>query len=95
LSQLSYPKESAKVQITEGVVTAAAGNRSSGAEVMELLLDRRAALERLSKGSEAYDQAYREAMERIDGQVADSQELAKQVLSWITCAKRPLTTLEL
>jgi hypothetical protein len=34
-------------------------------------------------------------MERIKGQVTDSQELAKQVLSWITCAKRPLTTLEL
>ena len=34
-------------------------------------------------------------MERIEGQVADSQELAKQVLSWIACAKRPLTTLEL
>jgi hypothetical protein len=47
----------------------------------------RASLERLPKGSEAYDQAYGEAMERIEGQVADSQELAKQVLSWITCAK--------
>ena len=34
-------------------------------------------------------------MERIEGQVADSQELAKQTLSWITCARRPLTTLEL
>jgi hypothetical protein len=55
----------------------------------------RAALERLPKGSEAYDQAYREALERIEGQVADSCVLAKQVLSWITCAKRPLTTLEL
>ena len=29
------------------------------------------------------------------GQVADAKELAKQVLSWITCAKRPLTTREL
>ena len=34
-------------------------------------------------------------MERIQGQVADSHELAKQVLSWIACAKTPLTTLEL
>jgi hypothetical protein len=34
-------------------------------------------------------------MERIEGQTADSQELAKQVLSWIICAKRPLTTSEL
>jgi ankyrin repeat protein len=34
-------------------------------------------------------------MERIEGQVADQEELAKQVLSWITCAKTPLTTAEL
>jgi hypothetical protein len=53
------------------------------------------ALKRLPTGSEAYGHAYKEAMERIKGQVTDSQELAKQVLSWITCAKRPLTTLEL
>jgi ankyrin repeat protein len=34
-------------------------------------------------------------MERIEGQLADEEELAKQVLSWITCTKRPLTTPEL
>ena len=34
-------------------------------------------------------------MERIEGQVIHQNELAKQVLSWITCAKRPLTTAEL
>lgn len=34
-------------------------------------------------------------MERIEGQVIDQVELAKQVLSWITCAKRPLITSEL
>jgi hypothetical protein len=34
-------------------------------------------------------------MERIEGQVKDQKELAKQVLSWIAYAKRPLTTLEL
>ena len=34
-------------------------------------------------------------MERIKSQIADSQELAKQALLWITCAKRPLTTSEL
>jgi hypothetical protein len=55
----------------------------------------RIALERLPKGLDALDSAYKEAMERIEGQVADSQELAKQVLSWIVCAKTPLTTLEL
>jgi ankyrin repeat protein len=46
-------------------------------------------------GSEAYDCAYKEAIERIEGQNPGSVELAKQALSWITCAKRPLTTLEL
>lgn len=34
-------------------------------------------------------------MERIQGQVADVQKLAHEVLSWIFCAKRPQTTLEL
>jgi hypothetical protein len=34
-------------------------------------------------------------MERINSQVIDFKELARQVLSWIICAKRPLTTLEL
>jgi ankyrin repeat protein len=34
-------------------------------------------------------------MERINGQKLGLRELAKRVLSWITCAKRPLTKLEL
>jgi len=34
-------------------------------------------------------------MDRIEGQLEDQEELAKQVLSWITCGKRPLTTSEL
>ena len=34
-------------------------------------------------------------MDRIEGQLEDEKELAKQVLSWITCAMRPLTTSEL
>lgn len=55
----------------------------------------RTALGKLAKGSEAYDQVYREAMERIAGQVADHAILAKETLSWITRAQRPLTTLQL
>ncbi|KAL1856463.1 hypothetical protein Daus18300_010730 [Diaporthe australafricana] len=39
--------------------------------------------------------AFDQAMERINGQKAGFRELAKKVLSWITCAKRPLATLEL
>ena len=53
------------------------------------------AIETLPTGSKAYDSAYKNAMERIEEQAANSQGLAKQVLSWITCTKRPLTTSEL
>jgi len=52
-------------------------------------------LKKLRTGSEAYNYAYEAAMERIEGQLSDQEELAKQVLSWITCAKRPLTVSEL
>ncbi|KAF2181001.1 hypothetical protein K469DRAFT_692519 [Zopfia rhizophila CBS 207.26] len=55
----------------------------------------RTALEKLPTGSEAYDYAYKDAMERIEGQLADEEKLVKQVLSWIICIKRPLTTSEL
>ncbi|KAH8799669.1 ankyrin repeat protein, partial [Xylogone sp. PMI_703] len=53
------------------------------------------ALKNLVTGSAAYDRAYEDAMERISGQIKDQEELAKQVLSWITCAKRPLAIIEL
>ncbi|KAI9774450.1 MAG: hypothetical protein M1839_001733 [Geoglossum umbratile] len=53
------------------------------------------ALEKLPTGSEGYDHAYKDAMERIKGQLIEQVELAKQVLSWIVCARRPLATLEL
>lgn len=40
-------------------------------------------------------EAYEQAMERIMGQKAGLKELALQVLSWITCAKAPLSIPEL
>ncbi|KAF4119675.1 Ankyrin repeat [Geosmithia morbida] len=55
----------------------------------------RSTLSRLPTGSEGYDHAYRDTMERVRGQPRDSYEIAKQVLSWISCAKRPLTASEL
>ncbi|KAF2965989.1 hypothetical protein GQX73_g7572 [Xylaria multiplex] len=55
----------------------------------------RTALKQLPSGSNALHQAYGDAMSRIESQVPDQIELAKQVLSWIVRAKRPLTTLEL
>ncbi|KAJ5511354.1 hypothetical protein N7453_003457 [Penicillium expansum] len=67
--------------------------------------DVRSALKRLRRqipGStedqklEVLDQAYNETMDRISKQIpAHFQDLAKKTLSWITCAKRPLTTSEL
>lgn len=44
---------------------------------------------------EVLDLAYKEAMARINEQKPGFRRLANKVLSWITCAKRPLTTLEL
>ncbi|RAQ99167.1 ankyrin repeat domain-containing protein [Stemphylium lycopersici] len=65
------------------------------------LLDKRTAkdvkstLAKLSKGLAALDDAYKEAVQRIEGQLSGDYELAKRVLSWITYAKRPLTTTEI
>jgi len=55
----------------------------------------RTALGRLVSGTDAYDSAYSAAMERIECQVAEQAELAKQVLQWITFARRQLTASEL
>jgi cell division septal protein FtsQ len=68
---------------------------------MDSLIDRttpkamKQALKRLPKGSEALDKAYDKALERVEAQKEGFRELATQVLSWITYAARPLTTLEL
>ena len=48
-----------------------------------------------ARGIKGLDKTYEQAMKRIEGQEEGSRELAKQVLSWITCAKRPLSTSEL
>lgn len=34
-------------------------------------------------------------MQRIEGQIPDRRNMAVEILSWVTCARRPLTTLEL
>jgi len=44
---------------------------------------------------EVLDKAYQDVMERINKQQPGFRQLAEKVLSWITCAKRPLTTSEL
>ncbi|KAK5005855.1 hypothetical protein LTR28_007196 [Elasticomyces elasticus] len=55
----------------------------------------RVALEKLPSGSDAYDGAYKEAMERIVSQPQGERDLAKRVLAWISLAKRPLKAVEL
>ena len=50
------------------------------------------AIQNLPKG---LDTAYSDAIERIEAQVPDHLELAKQILSWITHAPRPLSVMEL
>ncbi|KAJ5114064.1 hypothetical protein N7456_002598 [Penicillium angulare] len=55
----------------------------------------RDALKDLPRGYQAYDDAYRRAMQRIKDQDQDCEELAMRALSWIVCAKRQLTIDEL
>ncbi|EPE09525.1 ankyrin repeat protein [Ophiostoma piceae UAMH 11346] len=48
-----------------------------------------------SQKKDILDLAYDDAMRRIQEQGPGFRDLAIQVISWITCAQRPLTTLEL
>ncbi|PMD50443.1 ankyrin, partial [Hyaloscypha bicolor E] len=48
-----------------------------------------------NKKLKVLSKVYDRAMDRINGQREGFRLLAKKVLSWITCATRPLTTLEL
>ncbi|KFZ25020.1 hypothetical protein V502_00512 [Pseudogymnoascus sp. VKM F-4520 (FW-2644)] len=55
----------------------------------------RSTLKNLPKGSTALNEAYNEAIKRIESQLPEESKLAKDVLSWITYAERQLTTKEL
>jgi hypothetical protein len=57
--------------------------------------DIKLALRNLPRGIKGIDTMYDQAVKRIDGQEEGFRELAKQVLSWVTHAKRPLTTAEI
>ena len=52
-------------------------------------------LAQFSKGSAALNIVYGDALQRIEGQLGGDCDRAKIVLSWITFAKRPLTTAEI
>ncbi|KAK2808526.1 hypothetical protein FQN50_004557 [Emmonsiellopsis sp. PD_5] len=53
------------------------------------------AISKLQSGSDAYDLAYDAAMKRIEGHIDEQVKLAKQTLTWIVCAKRPLSAKEI
>jgi Ankyrin repeats (3 copies)/Ankyrin repeat len=53
--------------------------------------DIKVALKNLPRGEQGLDATYEQAMERIEGQEADFRKLARQVLSWVIHAKRPLS----
>ncbi|GLB07263.1 hypothetical protein AtubIFM57258_002592 [Aspergillus tubingensis] len=55
----------------------------------------RKTLKNLPSGTDAYNIAYEEAMERINGKMAGEKDLANQVLAWVTCSRTPLTIREL
>ncbi|KAK6351352.1 hypothetical protein TWF718_004515 [Orbilia javanica] len=56
----------------------------------------KAALDSLPSGGRVYDTAYENIMDRIAEKCnAELNNMANQVLAWITCAARPLTTAEI
>ena len=57
--------------------------------------DIKQALQHLAQGIEGLDKAYEQAMERIEDQGGRLRDLAKDILAWITHAKRPVSTAEL
>lgn len=55
----------------------------------------RATLDRLSQISSSIDDAYGEALERLNSQSPEDRSLATRAINWIVSAQRPLTTGEL
>ncbi|KAH7232462.1 hypothetical protein B0J15DRAFT_599313 [Fusarium solani] len=97
-------------EVTTGISEAVDGMFLLAQLYLRLLADKltlndiRSAMETFRKqgqglGEDQKDQvlarAYEQAMERINGQMPGMKTLAMKVLSWITCAKRQLTTSEL
>ncbi|KAF5547833.1 ankyrin repeat [Fusarium napiforme] len=88
-------------QVVEGIVKAVDGMFLLARLHLDSLRDKLRrkdvlkALENLPTGAEALNIAYTEAIERIDSQRPGCRDLAKSVLTWISIARRPLTTSEL
>ncbi|KAK0759107.1 hypothetical protein N5P37_008596 [Trichoderma harzianum] len=94
---LNICREDIKTKITE----AAEGMFHLAQLYFNIIKDKRTqkkikdTLKELPIGRNTYDYTYEEAMKRIISQAPDTTELARVVLSWIVCAKRPLKALEL
>jgi len=56
---------------------------------------KRGVLDALENLPDQLDTIYDDAMKRIEGQPECDKELAKRILSWITCTRRPLSVVEL
>ncbi|KIW67300.1 hypothetical protein PV04_06564 [Phialophora macrospora] len=107
VSKIPNLQEEIKSEITEAVAGMfllaqlyldSLGDKTTAREIKNALKEFQKPNQRGSaqdKQQNALTQAYEYAIERIDGQKSGFRGLAKRVLSWITCAKRPLTTLEL
>jgi hypothetical protein len=53
------------------------------------------ALQNLLQGIKGLDETYERVTRKVEGQEEGYQELAKQVLSWVTYAKRALSITEI
>ncbi|KAF2179090.1 hypothetical protein K469DRAFT_322187 [Zopfia rhizophila CBS 207.26] len=93
--------EKLKQAVQNKIIEAADGMFLLARLHVDSLLDKRtkqkvlSTLEKLSKGLATLDEAYKEAIKRIDGQLAEDRSLARRALSWIICVQRLLTTKEL
>ncbi|KAF2137259.1 uncharacterized protein K452DRAFT_212880, partial [Aplosporella prunicola CBS 121167] len=85
-------------RVVEGIVEAADGIflltrlHLDSLEDKVTLRDLEEALTRLPKGSEAVSKAYDSAIERIEFQKPRIRGLARQLISWVTLAKEPLSS---
>jgi hypothetical protein len=87
-----FQQVSALTCATQILAGAASPQVSSPAEVRQSSSRRSSALR---TGLDVHDLMYEDAMKRIEAQGADVAALAKDILSWIVCARRPLTIVEL
>ncbi|KAI9665887.1 MAG: hypothetical protein M1821_003822 [Bathelium mastoideum] len=90
-----------KTAVQTNIVEAVDGMFLLARLYVDSLLDKRtkhrvlSTLYSLSKGSAALDDAYHDAITRINGQLDEDRSLAKRIICWISYAQRLLTTEEL